>query len=233
MTRDLYAPILQQIADLDAAQPVPEQVIGRYEGRLPDGLLGVWRRYGNALLIGGGRVQLCDPAPLQAALAPWFKGETRLSIDQMMPVAYTSDGSILLLDESQSSHHLDLELRRLTKDRMMRYGEPLTDVDTWVVQVLQAGMTFVRHHKSDVDIHAVAVRKHGPLQPGEVFGWEPPHALKGAAPPGPRPALHKFLLADRISRLQSLYPLEYHRSFANIAEAVPYGGETFIRHIGS
>jgi hypothetical protein len=233
MTFDLYAPIFEQTPDLGTAQPVSEAVVSRYAGLLPDGFLGIWRRYGNRLLIGEGRIQLCDPAPAQAALAPWFTGDPELSIDRMVPVAYTSLGSILLLDGSLTAHDLDLELRRLTRFPMLRDAEALTDVDTWVAQRLRADMTFVRHDRSDVDYHARAVRKHGPLQPGEVFGWEPPFDLSDVAPMKPRPPLRKFTLADRIARLQSLFPLEYHRSFANIFEAVPYGGQTFIRQVVS
>ncbi|WP_176219063.1 hypothetical protein [Planktotalea arctica] len=41
-----YAPILQEVADLAAAEPMPEAEVQRYGDLVPDGLREAWRRHG-------------------------------------------------------------------------------------------------------------------------------------------------------------------------------------------
>jgi hypothetical protein len=69
--------------------PHPEAELERYVDLTPEGLREVWPRDDAAMLMGDGRFQFCDPAPMRAAaLAPWFEGDAPLSIDRLVPFAW-------------------------------------------------------------------------------------------------------------------------------------------------
>ena len=94
MVRSRYCSILESVKDLNLVAPAPSAWIGQYSDLAPNGLQEVWRRHGSALLIGDGRMQFCDPTPIQAALAPWFEGDPDLRIDRLVPYAYSSTEAI-------------------------------------------------------------------------------------------------------------------------------------------
>ncbi|MEN8952689.1 GAD-like domain-containing protein [Planktotalea arctica] len=219
-----YAPILQEVADLAAAQPMPEAEVQRYGDLVPDGLREVWRRHGADLIVGEGRIQFCDPSPMRVALAPWFEGDAGLSIERFVPFAYTSHGTILITDGSSTLHDLDLAFSKLTVIR----GQDSRPLDQRLTFSIEVSMRYLKQSKHDVDHHAKAVRAFGPLHLGEVFGWEPPFQVTLDA----SHQIGKFTIADRIAQLQAIGPLEYHRAFRDEIEAAQYGGDSFIRCVG-
>lgn len=228
MSYEDYAPILQQVTNFDSARPVPDAQIRQFGDLIPDGLSELWRRHGNTLLIGDGRVQFCNPAVIQAALAPWFMGDLELSIDRLVPFVYSSFGSILLIDGSLTLYDLDLNFSKLMVTPLAPSSESAVFLDRYVAHSLHISMTFFPVLEGDIDYHAEGIKKFGPIGIGEVFGWEPPFQVVMDE----TNQLQKFKITELIARFQTLGPLEYHRTFRDEVEAAKYLGETFIRNIG-
>lgn len=228
MSYEDYLPIIQQVTNLDSARPVPEAQISQYGDLIPAGLREVWRRHGNALLIGDGRMQFCDPAPVQAALAPWFSGDRELSIDRLVPFAYSSLGSVLLTDGNLTLYDLGLEFSKLAIIPLTIPSEDMRQLEPNLARRLRNRLSFIAGLDTDIDDHLEASRELGPIGIGDVFGWEPPFQVVVDE----TNKLHKFTITDLITRTQALGPLELHRTFRDELEAAKYLGETFVRNIG-
>ena len=227
MSYDHYAALLRQAVDLDAAQPVAEAEIARFDGLVPAGLQEVWRRHGNQLVFGEGRVRLCDPQAVQTVLAPWFEGDPQLDIARLVPYAISSIGHISLTDNSLRSIMLSPSSSQLSIGGFQPSPSGETDLDFFLARGLSGRAKGVTGLKGG-DLHTQGVAKNGPIGPGEMFGWEPALQLDKKR----KAKLTRFVALERIAYLRDLAPLELHRSFRDVFEAVPYGGETFVRLIG-
>lgn len=229
MSYEDYTPILQQVVNLSRAVPMTSGQIRQYSDLVPNGLQEVWRRHGSTLLIGDGRMQFCDPTPIQAALAPWFEGDPDLRIDRLVPYAYSSTEAILLTDGTFTRYDLDMNFSRLTVSAFDTSAGQTPNLDAHLVRSILAGMTFEPYFDTDVDFHAEGEKAFGQIKSGEAFGWEPPFQVVM----NETNQLQKFDIAQLVARLQAIGPLELHRAFRNEIDAAQYGGVTFVRTIGS
>lgn len=227
-----YSQLLDAAVDLDASQPVPEPEIARFDGLLPEGLQEVWRCHGNRLVFGDGRLRLCDPRPVQAVLAPWFRGDPELNLARLVPYAISSLGHISLTDNALRSILLSPASSQLSIGAFQPSPAGETDLDFFLARGLVARSKTVAGLKGD-DLHTQGVARHGPIGRGEMFDWDPALQLAKQVSETGKSKLNKFNALERIAYLRDLAPLELHRMFKNVFEAVPYGGETFVRFVGS
>ena len=227
MSYENYTQVLKQAINLDESQPVPADQIARFDGLVPDGLQEVWRRHGNQLLFAEGRVQLCDPKAVQAVLKPWFDGDPEIDIEELVPYAISSLGDILLTDNSLRSMSINTSMSRLSIGTFNPPPPGEEDVDFFLAHALSGECEGFAAWAAD-DLHVNCVARHGAPGLGEMFDFDP--ALRAREDPNAK--LNKFNALERIAYLRDLAPLELHRVFKNVQEAVPYGGETFVRFVG-
>ena len=232
MSYDHYASVLREAIDLEAGQPVPEAEIARFDGLVPEGLQEVWRRHGNQLVFGDGRLRLCDPRALLEVLAPWFQSDPELDSARLVPHAISSLGRISLTDNSFRSIMLSPSSSQLSIGEFQSSPTGETDLDFFLARGLAARSKIVAGLKGD-DLHTQGVARHGPIGPGEMFDWDPALQLAKHWSETGKSKLNKFNALERIAYLRDLAPLELHRVFKDVFEAVPYGGETFVRFVGS
>lgn len=226
-----YSQLLDTAVDLDAGQPVPEPEIARFDGLVPEGLQEVWRRHGNQLVFGEGRVQLCDPRVLQDALAPWFEGDPELDLARLVPYAIGSVGDILLTENTLRSMCIHTSMSRLSIGRFNPPSSGATNVDFFLAHALSSRCEDFAAGAAD-DLHVNCVARHGAPALGEMLGWEPALQLAEQVSETRKSKLKTFNALERIAYLRDLAPLELHRMFKDLFEAVPYGGETFVRFVG-
>ena len=231
MSYDHYASVLREAVNLDAGQPVPEPEIARFDGLVPEGLQEVWRRHGNQLVFKEGRVQLCDPRAVQAVLAPWFECDPELGLAQIVPYAITSLGDILLTENTLRSIFIHTSMSHLSIGRFSPSPSGETDLDFFLAHALSSECEGFVAWEGD-DLHADGVARNGAPALGEMLGWDPALQLAEQVSETRKSKLKTFNALERIAYLRDLAPLELHRVFKDVFEAVPYGGETFVRFVG-
>ncbi|TDK29361.1 hypothetical protein E2F50_22630 [Rhizobium deserti] len=93
--------------------PVPLHEINSYRGRLPEGLLEFWAKYGRGIWPGG-RSQLCDPATFAPLLEELFEGDPEFHAEDLLVYAMGAFGNLHLTDGSMRAILIDVNYRFFT-----------------------------------------------------------------------------------------------------------------------
>ncbi len=209
MSYEDFLPVLNEITNADMARSVPEEAVRAYEGLVPYSLQEIWLRHGTTVLFGDRRLQLCGPAPMQRALAPF---------------ACFAPGHILLMGRGSVLYDIHLGFSQLTASPFYAVFGKFSDLVSWLVHCLNIEMHYSPQTKSDVDYHRRGTPEFGPIAIGEKYGCGPPFRVDSAA----KNRICKLAVADEIARIHALGPLEHHRIFKDVSEAAKYGGDRFI-----
>jgi hypothetical protein len=220
-----YEPLLSVARNLDKAKPVAKEVMARYQGILPDGLLEFWARHGNQLVFGDGYIQMCDPALFEPVISSWFDGDPEFEPDRLIVYGLGYSGDLMICDGSTHNISVDVQGSEFRRDRFNsppKTGENY--LDFFLAHVFKLGTVTPRFIDKN-DIFNEAVTKHGPLAQGEMFTWVPPLQL---AKMGNR--IEKVDAEVQISILQELGPLKYIAD--KFTDDGIYMGTEFKRFIG-
>lgn len=176
--------ILDVLGPMSHVQPVPEEEIEEYQGRLPDGLLQFWRENGRGALLNG-YGWICDPKEFKGVLEAVFEGDPEYRADEFIPYFYGFDGRIDAWSPRCSTTVIDLTG---FQPRVDPYGEaPHLESDGTIKTpdfavghtLRRIGLRLLHDRADDFDQFTEASRKLGQLQPGEIFGFFPPRQMEG------------------------------------------------------
>ena len=149
-------------------------------------------------------------------------------MDRLLPFAYGSLGSLLLLDADLTLYDLALDFGKLMEIPLGDADNDAAAREAELACWLFNRLTFNTDFEDDPDDHRDAFEAFGPIAPGEIFGWEPPFQISVEDN-----ALGKFTVTGLIERTIPLGPLQLHRIFRDQIEAARFGGQTLNRTVGA
>lgn len=165
-----------------STEVVPPEAFQKYRGVLPNCLLDLWKRHGWAG-YGNGRWWLVNPERLEVAVADWLDGSPLQDVDRFHCFARSGFGKLHVWGEKLGN--------MLTIDCSIGYivalkeevGVPEKEPEL----ALATRLSFLTPDAADIEgddgemLFDAAVARLGPLQPTEVFGFEPALILGGPA----------------------------------------------------
>ena len=162
---------------------VPEDVIERFRGRLPDRLLGYWQNEGWCGYADG-RFWTVNPEDYEDLLDFWLEGSGLERVDRFHVVARTAFGKLYLCGESCGAaatisphNNAILALARELRPKSPRELEVSAGVLFSMSSLSQGG------YISDLQgqMFEPALRTLGRLEPDEMYGFEPALVAGGTA----------------------------------------------------
>lgn len=172
--------MIEKNGPLLGANRVPEEVIARFDARLPDLLLDVWADPGVGFLQRQ-HLALCVPGELRAVIEKLFyldpdfgppPDRDDLRATDCHAIAYSAFGKILVWSERHQLILVDTQLGLV--DAPFRQG-PAADPNTLIVRYV-FGMPPEALDAADDSgnpMYAAAEDALGPLDPGQIYGSQP------------------------------------------------------------
>jgi hypothetical protein len=163
-------------------QPVPTEKIERFRGKLPDQLLEYWQQYGWSG-YGRGLFWVVDPDEYEPVLEAWIGDTNFMETDEYYVIARSAFGELFLWGKKSG--------RSLTINSPWAMIFPSDDSDR-----ISKGKSndLIRHfffslEKENLDFEDYlekalfnrALKTLGPLEPDEMYAFEPALALGGKA----------------------------------------------------
>ena len=167
-----------------SCRPAPPDRVTAYRHKLPDPLVAEWTESGWCG-YGDGLIWLYDPKELQAPIKEWLGSSTKA-----IPFARSAFAHVFLWD-SEGAHMLDPHYGTLAK----------------VVDNINVVFDYVLCRKQYLDdvldrkLFRKALKKLGPLEHDECYGFEPAIALGG---PGTLETLRRVKVREHLSILAQL-----------------------------
>ncbi len=184
---DLFAAIVDQFGPPAGAVKATPKEIDRYRDRLPSALLDFWVQHGWGSWKDG-RTWLCDPALLEPIVRAIFEGDAELAPDDITAIAYNAFGEVLFWHRTRRSITYTAPLGTVTIANPESYadietGRPTSQAFTIGADIFgpisSSEAPFV--DENGKDLFPRAMRRLGPLAPGEIYGFAPALSMGGAA----------------------------------------------------
>lgn len=145
--------------------PATQELLGKYEGRLPAAMLELWRKHGLGLY---GRRQICliDPDAWQATLDRWIVAPPQDAVVRV-PFAITPFGTLLVYRKLTATDEDVATLNPVTRSTSILSWD-VVDFFNSVLSDPDSVDEFIRP-----DMLETAQREAGPLADGEVYYVDP------------------------------------------------------------
>ncbi|MEP4198651.1 MAG: GAD-like domain-containing protein [Aliishimia sp.] len=163
---------LKEHGPLTNTQPVSEDVIRMYEGRVPNALLDVWDNYGIGDL-GEGRLRLCMPGALRSAAQSLFRGDPEFTSDVHI-VAYGAFGDLVIWSERHQFVFVSMVLSSVEAPILFNEGLRVSD-DQAVINDLLLLHPQAMDTTDDAGqpMFADALEKYDKLPLMHIYGMQP------------------------------------------------------------
>ncbi|MBL3576306.1 hypothetical protein JMK10_06200 [Rhodovulum sulfidophilum] len=192
-------------ADIDAVLgpasddliPVPDAVIRRWTGRLPNALIRIWTTRGFASLAGG-RLHLAGPARLAGLMSHIFANDPDLGGDSHA-IAYGDLGELVLWSERHGYGFLMPTLAALEVPNLTG-PEAMPPDQQFIEYVLRMPPELIEAFDPEQQmVHARLVERLGPLPAGMIYGATPVPPSAGGTP------VENYVLAEVEDWLEAVY----------------------------
>jgi hypothetical protein len=204
---EFFRKALNTLGEPSDVVPVDESVIGAYEGKLPAGLLDVWREVGWGSFLDG-YIWLCNPGLFEGVVAEIFEGDPEFHAPGFTIFMYDAFGG--LYGWRNDTHLVTLEIADVGPSfrfsaSQKRPGNPEQwDQDQLVAHIIGNKREEREYFsQADVDDFDYATENLGRLEPGEIYGYVPLPALGGSAEPETLrrvQAREHLLIASQVAR---------------------------------
>ncbi|TWI36041.1 GAD-like domain-containing protein [Paracoccus sulfuroxidans] len=169
----VFEALLDQRGPLLNHMPVSDDVLARYEGRLPDLLLDFWQAHGVGDLAGG-LLRLTVPDAFAGALAVLFRGDPDFEHDSHV-IAYGPFGDLLIWHERHWLLFCGMTLAFVDAPFLFHPARDKTADQLVLEQVLGIDLAVLDlHDEADMPLFRRALTKLGRLAPGQIYGLQPP-----------------------------------------------------------
>lgn len=172
----LFQALLEQRGPLANHSPVPDEVLARYERRLPDLLLDFWQTHGVGDLAGG-LLRLTVPDAFAGALAVLFRGDPDFEQDSHV-IAYGPFGDLLIWHERHWLLFCGMTLAFVDAPFLFHPPRDKTADQLVLEQVLGVDPAVLDlHDEADMPLFRRALTKLGRLPLGHIYGLQPPASV--------------------------------------------------------
>jgi hypothetical protein len=180
---EAFEMFIEEFGEAFHRRDVPEDVIERFRGRLPDRLLGYWQNEGWCGYADG-RFWTVNPEDYEDLLDFWLEGSGLEHFDRFHVVARTAFGKLFVWGE-RSGQCIDISpavrsILALPRDLRRRTPRELDldAIDLFAGAALKDG-----DFASDAEgyLFEPALRTLGRLEPDEMYGFEPALVAGGTA----------------------------------------------------
>jgi len=177
-----FSYFIEKNGDATFRRPVSEAIINKWVDKLPPLLLSIWRDEGWAG-YGNGRFWLVNPDEYDHIKSAWLSGTPLADLDTFHVIARSAFGDLYLCGERTgasttiiSSHNEILAQKSRLKPKSLQdqntsiqalFG--VSDPDDFDYRDTNGKLLFER-----------AIKKYGPLEPDEMYGFEPALVLGGS-----------------------------------------------------
>ncbi|VAW48914.1 FIG00957912: hypothetical protein [hydrothermal vent metagenome] len=183
--------------------PVDEETLNRYQGKLPDRLLGYWKEFGFCG-YGEGLFWTVNPADYEETLELWLKNTPLWGRENYYVIARTAFGKLYVWGDKTGNattiisyqHTImpqDIPYETLDKEKIERF------IGTFFS--LQDKENADAYDKNDKLLFKKALKKLGQLKPDEMYAFVPALSLGGVAD---IKSLQKVKLQEQLSILAQL-----------------------------
>ena len=222
----MLASLIGRLGEPEHARKISDSEIANYAGAVPEALLHFWSEHGRGSYMSGA-FWICDPRPLVPVLRDIFAGDPEFDPSQMTVVGYTALGTILVWDRVKKQVSINLQMSMVSNVPAEKRLDPKTGTpfpDDFTIGTFITGMQYY-----DEPLFADALKRLGPLDEGEVYGFVPALQLGGAFDVE---HLRRMRLAEHASFIAQLQPLKLTRLTPPEPPRYPYGRLETIRSIG-
>lgn len=165
------------------AQLVSAAEAERYRGRLPDGLIDFWMRYGRGS-YNQGHYWLCDPAKFQPVIDTIFNGDPEFAPKDMLIYSYNELGEFNAWHRTKRHVMVDFTFAKVTCAPPESYidkktGLFLPDNLSIGLEMYYGGYGTGLHDEQGEMLLPQAIERLGELGPGEIYGFVPAIRLGG------------------------------------------------------
>lgn len=173
---------LQQFGQPEVSEPPGDATLRHYQGKLPSRLLEYWQEFGFCTFQGG-LISIVNPADYDGALQTWLKGTSVSRLDTFHVIARSGFGDLYLWGEKTGqSWNIEPMNGRLfnngSKEKEIAAGEGNDQIEAFF-GVIDPGYVDAIDTGTRKPIFRDAVKRFGPLEPQEMFTFEPAPFLGG------------------------------------------------------
>lgn len=227
--------IVDVLGGLTHVTPVTEAEIAAYCGRLPDGLLELWRKHGRGALLDG-YAWLCDPKIFEPWLEVIFEGDPKFAAKDFSVFQYNFEGNI----NAWSARHGLANFTPTSFNAAVGIDGTPTPLDIHGQTMLHGlkaanairimGYAVVRDHDMGFDEFFRATAQLGALQPGEIFAYVPSRRMGGS---GEVETMRRVRMMEHLMFQAQLGPLTLERYIYDPNDAAhPMGRLVPVRPLG-
>jgi len=179
ISRDSYAYFLEKGAPFVTARRVDASFLDRYQALAPAPLLELWRTHGLGMTHQG-LACICDPADYAPILDTILRGDPEIRPAESLVYAYTAFGKLLVWNARWQDVRINLPVRRIVPFQATS-PPPDEDRNLALTSALATISLATADHRdgSEKPLFERAVKKLGPLEFDEVYGFFPALALGG------------------------------------------------------
>ena len=174
---------IEKFGEATYSMPVSEATLAQWTGKLPPILMTYWREEGWAGYANG-RVWTVNPDEYEDIKDAWLEGTPLVNIDNFHVIARDAFGDLYLCGETTGAsvtitciHNEILALKNQLNPK------PLPDHDP-SIQALFGSAKLEDFDYPDANgklLFERAIKKYGPLEPDEMYGFEPALVVGGSA----------------------------------------------------
>lgn len=183
--------------------PVAPDVIAAWEGILPPIVLDFWRNHGIGTLQGG-LMRLCLPGDFDGLLSQIFHADKDFSHKDCHVIGHSPFGKLIVWSARHWLVEVDLTLSRIVCNGLVNPEKKRDENSTALVYLLghpPDGLDI--ENEAGKRIYVSALKKLGPLEAGQVYGFAPALAVGGE--PAVKnlsvmPALEHFLFLAQLQQ---------------------------------
>jgi len=174
---------IEKFGEATSSTPVPETTLAQRADKLPPILMTYWREEGWAGYANG-RVWTVNPDEYEDIVDAWLEETPFVGIDNFHVIARSAFGDLYLCGETTGAsvtitciHNEILALKNQLKPKSLQDQDPS-------IQALFGSARLEDFDYKDINgklLFERAVKKYGPLEPDEMYGFEPALVMGGSA----------------------------------------------------
>jgi hypothetical protein len=230
---DMFAHTLKKFGEPDHAHKVSAAEGARYVGRVPGALIRFWVEHGRGSYHDG-KFWICDPAPFESVIDDIFHDDVELRPADMTAVGYSAFGRLKLWHRQRRSVSVDFLFLQVHNPPASSWHNKDTGVPFSEDFSISCFLTDFQYSPAQVDTQGAdllppAIGRHGPLQPGEIYGFVPALHLGGAYD---LKNLRRMSAPEHFSVIAQTANFNLTRLTAPEPPHHPYGRTVVVRGIG-